>query len=83
MPTHTTAPTQEHRPPTRQLPVRMPEPLYDGLKGIAYFTKRSMNEIVVAAITDYLRHSSSDELDEIVARAQDDYRHVLDKLGDL
>jgi hypothetical protein len=86
MTTRTTAPTEEsHRdkPRIRQLPVRMPDEVYNALKGVAYFTGRSMNEIVVAAVTEFLRSSASGELDEIVARAQEDYRQVLDQLADL
>ena len=87
MPIPNTAPNQETQhtstPRTKQLPVRMPEEVYNALKGVAYFTERSMNEIVVAAITEHLRRSSDGELDRIVKTAQQDYQQVLDKLANL
>ena len=84
MRTSTTAPTPEHRAnDVRQLPVRMPKEVYDALKSVAYFTKRSMNGIVVGAIVDYLRNSSDEEMEAIVAKAREDYHVVLEKLADL
>jgi hypothetical protein len=79
--TTTTAPEKER---IKQLPVRMPEDLYNALKGAAFYTDRSMNEIMVTALTEYLRASlRSDAVGAIVQRAQEDYRVVLDKLADL
>jgi hypothetical protein len=69
---------------TKQLPVRLPADLYNALKGAAFYTDSSMNEIVVAAITEYLTTDSRRaELAEIVGRARTEYRDVLDKLADL
>lgn len=78
----TIAPNKEPR--THQLPVRMPEDLYNALKGASFYTGRSMNEILVTALTEYLRTSLQDEaVAAIVRRAQDDYQAVFEKLADL
>jgi hypothetical protein len=67
----------------KQLPVRMPEDLYNTLKGTAYFTRRSMNDVVVAALTSYLLDTSRQEtVDAIVDQARTEYRIALDKLAE-
>jgi hypothetical protein len=62
----------------------MPEELYNALKGTAFFTDRSMNDVVVAALTAYLLDTSRREaLDAMVRNARAEYRTALDKLADL
>lgn len=69
----------------RQLPIRLPAELYDTLKGVAYFTGRSMNQIAVAAIESYLETEEvgGTAVRAIVEQAQEDYRGALDKLKDM
>jgi hypothetical protein len=75
--------TADNRIPIKQLPVRMPEDVYNTLKGAAFYTNRSMNEIVVAALIEHLETLRRDGLEAIVKRAQDEYRVVLDRLAEL
>lgn len=65
----------------RQLPVRLPEDLYDRLKTYAFLTGRPMNEAVVAAVREWL---TDERLVEVATEhGQARYRMVLDKLRDL
>lgn len=77
-----------HREPdpstTRQLPLRLPGDTYDALKATAFFTQRSMNDIVTEALNNYLAEAGRrEQLDAVVSQAQVRYRTVLDKLGNL
>jgi hypothetical protein len=69
---------------TKQLPVRLPAETYEALKATAFFTNRSMNEVVTTAVHAYLAEEGRRaQLDAVVGQAQKRYRTVLDKLGDL
>ena len=67
---------------TKQLPVRLPEPVYRALKGASAYSGRSMNDIVCAAVVDYLTRDRS-ALESAAETARAEYRAVLDKLADL
>lgn len=67
-----------------QLPVRLPTDQYEALKAYAFFTKRSMNEIISQAVQEFLTGSArSGQMKTMLNEAQDRYRVVLDKLKDL
>lgn len=74
---------QEQEVQVRQLPLRLSEPEYDALKVYAFFTKTSMNEVLRAALAEYLLSHADDEFDAIVGGAQSKYRLALDKLATL
>jgi hypothetical protein len=76
--------TDETSPERIAFSVRMPAPQYEALKGFAYFTRTSMNEIVSRAVTEFLTGPARDEFNAaVVADTQERYRDVLDKLRDL
>jgi hypothetical protein len=62
--------------------VRMPAEMHRALKGVSYFSGRSMNDLAVAAFQYYLE-SEHEAIQEIIGRALDDYRSALDKLKDM
>ena len=67
---------------TKQLPLRLPKPTYDALKATAFFTDRSMNDIVTVAVQNYLdTEGRAALLTASVAKARTRYRDVLDKLA--
>lgn len=69
-------------PDTHQLPVRLPEDLYVVLKTTAQHTERSMNEIVVAALTEHLLDDDRRaEIDLLAAGVRRRYRRALDELA--
>jgi hypothetical protein len=74
---------QKEEVQVRQLPVRLPGPEYDALKTFAFFTQRSMNDVIRAAIQDFLVAHSGNEFDAILGKARTDYRAALDKLAEL
>jgi predicted DNA-binding protein len=71
-------------PATKQLPLRLPADVYQQLKTMAYFTGRSMNEIVIEALTGFLATSGdTEQAHAMLERARGEYRDVLDKLKHL
>jgi hypothetical protein len=67
---------------TKQLPLRLPKPTYDALKTTAFFTERSMNDIVTVALQQYLdTEGRAALLAASVQKARTRYRDVLDKLA--
>jgi predicted DNA-binding protein len=69
---------------TKAYALRLPAPVYNRVKNLSFFTERSMNEIITAAVTDYLdRVGDQDQLDAVSERMRTEYRTVLDKLRDL
>jgi hypothetical protein len=67
-----------------QLPVRLPAEDYEALKAYAYFCDQSMNEVVGAAVREFLSGPGRQEqMKAMLARVQSDYRLTLDKLKDL
>lgn len=67
---------------TKQLPLRLPKPTYDALKASAFFTDRSMNDIVTVAVQTYLdTEGRAALLASSVKKARTRYRDVLDKLA--
>lgn len=69
-------------PANHQLPVRLPEDLYVVLKTTAQHTEKSMNEIVVEALTEHLLDENRRaEIDQLAAGVRRRYRRALDKLA--
>jgi len=69
-------------PDTHQLPVRLPEDLYVVLKTTAQHTEKSMNEIVVDALTEHLLDPDRrTEIDQLAAGVRRRYRRALDDLA--
>ena len=67
---------------THQLPVRLPEDLYVVLKTTAQHTEKSMNEIVVEALTEHLLDEERRaEIDELAGGVRRRYRRALDELA--
>jgi predicted transcriptional regulator len=66
----------------KQLIVRMPSELHQTLKSVAFFTNRSMNELAVAALAEYVAREevSGAAFEAILDRAETDYRGMLDTL---
>ena len=69
-------------PDTHQLPVRLPEDLFVVLKTTAQHTEKSMNEIVVEALTEHLLDDNRRaEIDQLAAGVRRRYRRALDELA--
>jgi predicted DNA-binding protein len=69
---------------TKAFALRLPAPVYNRVKNLSFFTDRSMNEIIVAAVSDYLdRTGDQVQLEAMANRVRSEYRTVLDKLRDL
>ena len=69
-------------PDTHPLPVRLPEDLYVVLKTTAQHTEKSMNEIVVEALTEHLLDDNRRaEIDQLAAGVRRRYRRALDELA--
>jgi hypothetical protein len=76
--------SDEQSPERIAFSVRMPAQQYEALKGFAYFTRTSMNEVVSRAVTEFLTGPGRAEFDAaVVADTQERYRDILDKLRDL
>ena len=64
--------------------LRLPTPVYKRVKNLAFFTDRSMNELIVRAVTAYLDETGDQEqLVAMTDKVRSDYRTVLDKLAGL
>jgi len=62
---------------------RMPVDEYDALRAYAHFTRRPINDVVLAAIRAYLGEKGrAEELDAAVERMKEQFRATLDNLGD-
>lgn len=62
---------------------RMPVDEYEALRSYAFFAGRSVNEVVVAAIRDFLTtHATDDLLDAMVEEKRTTFRRTLERLGD-
>ena len=75
---------QGQREDRQVLTIRVPPELHERLRTYKFFTRKSINEVAVQLLTEYLDGPGADE---IVAasteRAQSDYAVALDKLKDL
>lgn len=65
----------------RQLPVRLPVDDYRALKGYAFFTDTSMNDVIVKAVQAFITEHR-EHFEAMLAQARTDYRVTLDKLRD-
>ena len=67
---------------TKEFTVRMSADDHRALRVFASLTERSMNDVVVSAVREYLTGAGRQEaLDAAVERVQSDYREALDKLS--
>ena len=65
------------------LTLRLPGDVLEALRTYAFFTRRSMNEVVNGLVMDFLAGPGRLELTEAISeRARSDYRIALDKLAD-
>jgi hypothetical protein len=63
--------------------LRLPEDEHEGLKIMANVTGKSMNDLVVRAVQEFLAGSGRrEEFEAILAKVSDRHRLVLDKLAD-
>lgn len=62
--------------------MRMPPELHRSLKIVSYVSGRSMNDLAVKALTNFL-DTEQEAVRAIVDKAQVDYGPVLDKLKDM
>lgn len=71
-------------PEARAFRLRMPQDLYDALKAAAFFTDRSMNELIVEAVQAHLAERvRSEQFEAMLDNGEARYRAVLDKLAEL
>jgi hypothetical protein len=63
--------------------VRMPTEEHQSLRLMSATTGRSMNDLVVRAVSDFLSGVGRDtEFEAASAKVGERYRHVLDRLGE-
>jgi uncharacterized protein (DUF1778 family) len=74
--------TMQDKSSTKQLNTRIPIELHDALRAAAYFSRQSINEIVIEALKQYLL-SNDEVFRAVLSRAIEDNASVLDKLKDL
>ena len=59
----------------------MPVDEYDALRSYAFFAERSVNEVVVAAIREYLAgHATDEQLDAMVGQMRNKLGRTLHRL---
>jgi predicted HicB family RNase H-like nuclease len=64
--------------------VRMPQEVHEGLRTFSQLCGKSMNDIAVQALREYLTvHGRDVEVDRLMHEALDRHRVTLDKLADL
>jgi NRPS condensation-like uncharacterized protein len=69
---------------SQMLTVRVPKDVHDALRTLSFATGKSINDIVLAAIGDYLASQGHrDAVEGFLRRAKDQYRVALDKLADM
>jgi predicted transcriptional regulator len=69
---------------SQMLTVRVPKDIHDALRTLSFATGKSINDIVLKAIGDYLgSQGHRDAVEGFMRRAQDRYRVALDKLADM
>jgi NRPS condensation-like uncharacterized protein len=69
---------------TQVLTVRMPKDEHEALRGYAFATGASMNDVVLRALRDFLSGPGRrEEFDALLSKARKQYRVALDKLVDL
>ena len=62
----------------------MPKDLHDALRTLAFATDKSVNEVAIRAIADFLAARGHQETVRThLKRAQEQYRVALDKLADM
>jgi predicted transcriptional regulator len=76
--------TQQAVREVRALTIRVPEDIHEALRGLAFATGESINEIAVRALRDFLASEGHREaVDAFFGRAQERLRVAFDKLADL
>jgi DNA-binding transcriptional MocR family regulator len=69
---------------TTGLAIRAPKELLEALKVTAFATGRSINEIVIDALLEYLSaHGHRETVDALLERVREHYRSALDDLASL
>lgn len=69
---------------TQALSVRMPTDMHEALKVLSYATDRSINDLVLRAVGNFLADEGHREaVDAFAAKAQKQYRVAFDKLKDM
>lgn len=72
------------RAETQAFRLRMPHDLYEAVKAAAFYTDRSMNELVVEAVHAHLAAQvRSKQFEAMLDQGESRYRAVLDKLAEL
>ena len=67
----------------RTLTIRMPHDEYEALRGYAFVTDRSMNDVACAAVGAYLTGPGRrQQFESLLDDARSTYRAALDKLAD-
>jgi hypothetical protein len=71
-------------PDVQQLSVRAPRDIHEALRTLSLATGKSINDIVLCSIRDYMGSTGHREaVDGFLEQAQERYRVALDKLADL
>lgn len=77
-------PMETERGQMKGYALRLPEATYDRLRNLAFFSQRSMNELITTAVTYYMDQvGDQEQLSAMAARTREEYREALDKLKDL
>ncbi|CAN5221529.1 hypothetical protein BH20ACT9_BH20ACT9_09190 [soil metagenome] len=72
------------RKDTQVLTVRLAHEEYEAVRGYAFATDTSMNDIVRRALREFLAgEGREEEFEAFLTRARSQYRVALDKLADL
>lgn len=68
----------------RAFRLRMPPDLYDAVKAAAFYTDRSMNDLICEAVEAHLAERvRSEQFEAMLDAGEARYRGVLDKLAEL
>jgi hypothetical protein len=68
----------------KAMPVRMPPDMHQDLRMLALFTGKSVNEIIVGLVGDYLAGPGRELIESgMTRRAKATYRDALDKLAEM
>ena len=78
------AETRARETERKAMPIRMPPDMHQDLRMLALFTGKSVNEIVLGLIGDYLAGTGRELIESgMTNRAKATYKDALDKLAEM